>query len=490
MPEDDDEGSGIPVLDFFDELQRKSDAIKAAAEAIEAAESAVDVFARSATLEIRNLTGRKLLFVDAGHAHGGFSLPPDNVIPANRSVVLGTRSSGLFTGTEGAARYNLDGTDIFYTINWSIPFLGSNDASASLEGEDSDKLVLFTMKANGNTNVPMKYMIGEKAALAPPQPDWRFCDKCKSLYFAPAVEKSDCPAGGRHSHVPTSLNFKLRHGVPGISHQGAWRMCVRCTGLFFNGVEGKKGVCPAPVAPIHAPEESYFLSHTATDNQPSDPTHEADWRICIDCFSLFFAPTNDGGCAANRNGPHRRFPDLGEPLPPNHPLAELPDKRPFNYRLQHGLADPPDHSIGWRRCGKCSVLFFEPEIEASNCPTGDTHEAASDSPVFQVSRGEPATGQSLGGWSRCKRCKGMFFGIPVDRGGRCPVPNRPGFRLGHKAGGFVFHLPHDFDGPGQSEWKFCTKCFCLVFEPSNTADVPCPAGETHVLQGFNFRLES
>jgi hypothetical protein len=44
------------------------------------------------------------------------------------------------------------------------------------------------------------------------------------------------------------------------------------------------------------------------------------------------------------------------------------------------------------------------------------------------------------------------------------------------------------DRRSKDNWKFCTKCFGLVFEPNN-ADSDCPAGGIHTPQGFNFRLD-
>ena len=89
--------------DFIDELKRVAEAIKVTAETIKAVEQAQSAFDRSATLEVRNTTGRKLIFHDAMHDHGAFSKQPDLPIEPGTSEVYGTRTSGILTGTAGAA---------------------------------------------------------------------------------------------------------------------------------------------------------------------------------------------------------------------------------------------------------------------------------------------------------------------------------------------------------------------------------------------------
>jgi hypothetical protein len=488
MPED----NSIPSVDFFDALKKSADAIKAAADAIIAVEQALGAADRSVVLQINNTTTRTLNFSQAAHAHGGFAEPPPDKIGPGKTQVIGSRSSGLATGTEGELQYNVEGTDIFYTIHWINPFFGSNTTDSRLEGDGSELAGVFHIGANGNTHVPMRYMIGERIAAAAQTPDWKICDKCKSLYFSPNIETSDCPAGGRHQHVSQSLNYRLPFGVDGLSHQKDWRLCVRCAGLFFNGSQ-RKGVCPAPVPPFHEGEAPFFLSHSFTHPMPPDATHEPNWRFCIDCFALFFEPKNTGGCRANNNGggPHRPFPPGGLVAP--HPLSHLSDQRPFNYSLSHDIApQPPDHQAGWRRCGRCAVLFFEPDINESRCPKGGPHQVDPTGHAYQVSTVEPPppedprAGASLQ-WSKCRKCKTAFFSFSDLSISRCTVSNPPDFRGPHQAGATDFKLGHDFEGPGQNQWKFCKKCNGLVFDPQS-AEAPCAAGGKHVLQGFDFRL--
>jgi hypothetical protein len=470
-------------------LKEAADAIKASAEAIDAVANTIEKNAsRSVILQVNNATSRRLTKLEEHHAHGGFRQPPGFSIEPGQTDLFTSQTTGVATGTEGSVRYGVDGTDAFYNVTWSNPFIGTNGTNSTLDGLNTELLVILHEGASGNTRVPMRYMIGETIAFAPRATDWRFCDKCKALYFAPSIESSDCPAGGHHAHTSASFNFRLRHGAEGLSHQGQWRQCMLCTGLFFDG-NSTKGVCAAPVPPRHRPEEAYVLSHSFNVNQPGDATHLPGFRLCIDCMGLFSENTSLLGCPAHDLGQHQRFPDSAL-LPPQHPLAFLPDKRPFNYRLAHDMVpEPADHQAGWRQCRKCCVVFFEPEIDDSDCPRGGTHEPELGIPVFQMAKVEtPAgSGPSQQGWAKCKRCKVMFFNGLSS--GRCPVPDAPGtHRHGHRADGLDFQLEHDVAGPGQNQWRFCNKCFSLVFEPQNDQSV-CAKGGQHVPQGFNFRLE-
>jgi hypothetical protein len=80
------------------------------------------------------------------------------------------------------------------------------------------------------------------------QPDWRFCDRCHSLFRAPDGSTSDsaCPAGGEHAAA--GWNFVLPNdqqgGHAGIG-QADWRFCRKCHSLGWGPNGGAAGsVCP------------------------------------------------------------------------------------------------------------------------------------------------------------------------------------------------------------------------------------------------------
>jgi hypothetical protein len=82
------------------------------------------------------------------------------------------------------------------------------------------------------------------------QPDWRWCGNCHALFFAGyAPNLGRCTFGGPHridGSGQGQVNFVLPHDIgepPGT--QAAWRFCVRCYALYFDGWQTNKGICPA-----------------------------------------------------------------------------------------------------------------------------------------------------------------------------------------------------------------------------------------------------
>ena len=74
------------------------------------------------------------------------------------------------------------------------------------------------------------------------QSNWRFCQKCHTLFFA-GYTGGDCQAGGYHS-AQGANNFVLAHDVPaGPKAQQGWRFCENCHSMFFEGYGG--GRCPS-----------------------------------------------------------------------------------------------------------------------------------------------------------------------------------------------------------------------------------------------------
>ena len=108
----------------------------------------------------------------------------------------------------------------------------------------------------------------EGAAPSTGQPDWRYCDKCNGLCYAPnKVPTGSCPAGGTHN--PVGWTFVLPNNMQGATTatgQADWRYCAYCKGLFFDGYV-HKGACPAapggglrltPVLESGTPESGRF----------------------------------------------------------------------------------------------------------------------------------------------------------------------------------------------------------------------------------------
>jgi hypothetical protein len=132
------------------------------------------------------------------------------------------------------------------------------------------------------------------------QGNWRFCSKCHQLFFDGYPEKGRCPAGAGHSAI--GFNFQIeysssrRQELPGRKRQYDWRFCQKCHTMFFDGYPNK-GVCPAGGG--HA--AAGYMFGLWDVNGPSFPTSKMqnNWRFCNKCQALFYdGYPNKGRCPA------------------------------------------------------------------------------------------------------------------------------------------------------------------------------------------------
>ena len=132
------------------------------------------------------------------------------------------------------------------------------------------------------------------------QPDWRFCAKCRVMFFdGDPTRKGNCAGTG--VHVSMGFNFDLPHDVPETpTAQAAWRFCQQCMAMFFDGDPTHKGACPSTGGPHVAQGFIFVLPHDI----PETPTDQGFWRFCGKCMALFFDldPTNKGICDADLRG--------------------------------------------------------------------------------------------------------------------------------------------------------------------------------------------
>jgi hypothetical protein len=136
------------------------------------------------------------------------------------------------------------------------------------------------------------------------QSTWRFCNDCFVLFFigVSPINSGVCPAGGGHNILPQSGDYALllnpdRDFDTLVTGQHNWRFCNKCRGLWFNG-RPTNGVCPAGGSHTSAGSGDYSLI-TQSPNFDSGITAQRNWRFCNKCFVLWFngRPTN-GVCPA------------------------------------------------------------------------------------------------------------------------------------------------------------------------------------------------
>ena len=86
-----------------------------------------------------------------------------------------------------------------------------------------------------------QYTLHQVAELTFAQTGWRYCQKCKGLFFANNAG-SVCPARGSHDK-PGSGHYRVYHEAPTAPGQAGWRWCGKCRSLFLGEVPGS--VCPS-----------------------------------------------------------------------------------------------------------------------------------------------------------------------------------------------------------------------------------------------------
>lgn len=123
----------------------------------------------------------------------------------------------------------------------------------------------------------------------------------------------------------------------------------------------------------------------------------------------------------------------------------------------------------WRFCGKCAGMFWEGDFRNQRgvCPAGGEHDPWGLNFLLAVNEGPNRQID----WRFCGKCNGLFWsnadGVCPSRTGPHQIGGDPGFE------GFNFALTHDIT-PGRTQqrnWRFCGKCGGLFF--AGTAGV-CP----------------
>lgn len=84
------------------------------------------------------------------------------------------------------------------------------------------------------------------------QASWRYCRKCQGMFYDGYPQKGACPGAAkatkRGEHRAQGYNFVLMHDVPSVpafnTFQSEWRFCSKCKSMFYNGYP-QKGTCSA-----------------------------------------------------------------------------------------------------------------------------------------------------------------------------------------------------------------------------------------------------
>lgn len=199
---------------------------------------------------------------------GGFAtIPAAQVIDATTPVLLYDPAAGPseFYLLEYRARNRAAGP--------------SNDANTTGNG-----LALWRIKQGGN-KYPVLVPRVERGTL-PGQNAWERCAKCKGLHQVANTALpiyGPCPAGGVHN-TEGNLEYVIPLNNPAAPGQHGWRWCQKCRGMFYGpGQSGSR--CPAGGTHDGSASGDYAFAMDDT----SAPG-EYDWRWCAKCQGMFFAP--------------------------------------------------------------------------------------------------------------------------------------------------------------------------------------------------------
>ncbi len=150
------------------------------------------------------------------------------------------------------------------------------------------------------------------------QVEWRFCNKCYSLFYNGFPTKGGCSTGGAHNAY--GYVFHLPHNVPETPKaQIEWRWCSKCFVMFWNG-NPRKGTCAA--GGIHTASGYIF---TLPHDIAPDGNNQDKWRYCQKCMGMFY----DG------------FPAKG-----NCPAGSVHSPYGYMFVLPHDIL--PDYQTGAR----------------------------------------------------------------------------------------------------------------------------------------------
>jgi hypothetical protein len=233
-----------------------------------------------------------------------------------------------------------------------------------------------------------------------------------------------CPADQLAHQPVDQINYVFRHDQPeDANHQSNWRRCRKCYGLFWDGLWMKAlpplQACAAGGA--HDAEAGEDIPSFLQDelileyNVGDDSTHQGNWRFCTKCFGLFFDADQNfkGTCPADQQG-HVHVNGQPLPPPPRDSPVHIQPPVDFNFVLPHDVAADSWHEVGWRYCTKCALLFrgqhfmHMPDvifIDNGHCPAGGNHVPAGY--IFVLPHRLQEDPQNDRDWRFCTKCFAM-----------------------------------------------------------------------------------
>ena len=277
----------------------------------------------------------------------------------------------------------------------------------------------------------------------------------------------------------------------GLLAQNGWRWCSRCSSLAYRGHRA----CAA--GSEHTSDGS--TAGVFFGNVP--PNTQGGWQWCSHCQSLVQEQSGVGVCPAggrhdtSHSGQYAvaimgasdpqaplwlwcvkcRALHLSNPDGGRCPTGGQHDgTRSLHYRL---LPAGPTSQSEWTSCSRCRSVFYN---GLGACPAGQRHETSASADYFLAGNIAWSPGQS--GWRWCSKCYGMGFTDPSRQPGVCAAGGRHDHSNSgtYKVEPFKAHAPSILqafvDDTEQGGWAWCHRCEMLGYklQPSK-----CPAGGAH-----------
>lgn len=141
--------------------------VAAVADAIDKVKKAIDDLnpPRSVVLIVNNDTDRTLRKTEEHHDHGGWAATPTLLIRPRTVLVFGSKSKGLWTGTEGYIVYAVDGADASIRVYWDNPYVGSNSSDLAISGSEIEGFEVNHETGAGNEKAEMRYELIARAQI-------------------------------------------------------------------------------------------------------------------------------------------------------------------------------------------------------------------------------------------------------------------------------------------------------------------------------------
>jgi hypothetical protein len=118
---------------------------------------------------------------------------------------------------------------------------------------------------------------------------WRWCSRCKGLFYALNGTNGHCPAGLGGHNGSSSWDYQIvyRTNASEVFHpilfQEHWRWCSKCQGLAFS-VNGS-GRCP-----LGGSHNLTGNSYVLMKDGYTDSFFQNQWKWCRQCEGLFYGP--------------------------------------------------------------------------------------------------------------------------------------------------------------------------------------------------------